>query len=51
MAEVLWSSKESRDYPDFLERMGTHLKRLDDWKVNYAKHIQSEIDSLNIGKK
>ena len=51
MAEVLWSSKESRDYPDFLGRMGTHLKRLDDWNVNYARHIESEIDSLSIGKK
>jgi hexosaminidase len=50
MAEVLWTSKESRDYPDFLKRMDTHLKRLDDWKVNYAKHIQREIDSLYIGK-
>ncbi|WP_333819440.1 beta-N-acetylhexosaminidase [Ohtaekwangia sp.] len=51
MAEVVWSPKESRDYTDFLTRMDTHFKRLDDWKVNYAKHIQKEIDSLNLATK
>jgi hexosaminidase len=43
MAEVLWSPKESRDYNDFLTRMKVHLKRLDSWKVNYAKHIEKEL--------
>jgi hexosaminidase len=43
MAEVLWSPKESRNYTDFLKRMGPHLKRLDAWKVNYAKQIVKEI--------
>jgi hexosaminidase len=43
LAEVVWSPKESRDYNDFLQRMKTHLVRLDDWKVNYAKHLRNEI--------
>lgn len=47
MAEVGWSSKESRDYTDFLKRMSSHIKRLDNWNVNYSKLIQAEIDSVN----
>jgi hexosaminidase len=43
MAEVLWSPKASRDYPDFLKRLGPHLKLLDAWKVNYAKHVKKEL--------
>jgi len=46
MAEVAWSPKDDRDYGAFLKRMDTHLKRLDSWNVNYAKHIQGEIDSV-----
>lgn len=42
MAEVVWSPKESRDYKDFVHRMKTHVKRLEDWGVNYAKHIEKE---------
>jgi hexosaminidase len=41
LAEVVWSPKESRDYDDFLKRMQLHMKRLDAWGVNYAKHIQN----------
>ena len=51
MAEVAWSPKEARDYADFINRMASHTKRLEDWNVNYSKLIQSEIDSLNISKK
>jgi hexosaminidase len=46
IAEVAWSPKEGRDYADFLVRMETHLKRLGDWNVKYAPHIQRSIDSL-----
>jgi hexosaminidase len=42
MAEVVWSPKESRDYSDFVQRMKTHVKRLEAWGVNYAKHIEKE---------
>jgi hexosaminidase len=41
MSEVLWSSK--KDYNDFVKRLEVHLKRLDAWKVNYAKHIKKEM--------
>jgi hexosaminidase len=39
LAEVGWSPREGRKYEEFLERMKTHVKRLDSWHVNYAKHI------------
>jgi hexosaminidase len=42
MAEVVWSPKESRNYDDFVQRMKTHVKRLDAWGVNYAKHMEKE---------
>jgi hexosaminidase len=47
MAEVLWSSPQNKNYDDFLKRMGPHLKRLDEWKVNYAKHIVKDVDKIN----
>jgi hexosaminidase len=42
LSEVVWSPKESRDYDDFRQRMQVHMKRLDVWGVNYAKHIQNK---------
>jgi len=44
LAEVVWSPKESRDYDNFLQRMKTHVNRLDEWNVNYAKHINKEFN-------
>lgn len=46
MAEVLWSPKDARNYPDFLLRMESYLTRLDERNIHYAKHILKEIDSL-----
>lgn len=46
LAEVVWSSKDSRDYSDFLLRMDTHLERLKNWNVNCATHITKEIENL-----
>ncbi len=46
LAEVVWSPKEKRDYLDFLQRMDVHLKRLKNWNVNCATHIQKEIEYL-----
>lgn len=43
LAEVVWSPKESRDYPDFLQRMKMHMSRLDSLQVKYAQHIRDEI--------
>jgi hexosaminidase len=42
IAEIVWSQKHGRDYPDFLQRMKTHTNRLADWNVNYAKYIEKE---------
>jgi hexosaminidase len=50
LAEVGWSSKESRNYGDFVKRMKVHALRLDQLHVNYAKHILHEPtkrDSVN----
>lgn len=42
LAEVVWSPKAARDYPDFLNRLQVHLPRLDKMGINYAKHISKE---------
>jgi hexosaminidase len=39
LAEVLWSPKTKRNYENFLQRLSQETKRLDRWKVNYAKHV------------
>jgi len=35
LAEVTWSGKPGRDYPDFLRRLRRHLERLDRLEVRY----------------
>jgi hexosaminidase len=50
MSEVLWSPKSARDYDNFLVRMKEHLKRLDDWHVNYAKHILKDVEKVGNSK-
>lgn len=47
LSEIAWSPREARDYEDFLRRMDVHFKRLDDWHVNYAKHILKDIENLS----
>jgi len=42
LAEVTWSSKEERNFPEFLERLNHHLKRLAILDVNYRR-----LDSVN----
>ncbi len=37
LSEVLWSSKESKDWTDFEKRLQTQFKRYDFWKANYSK--------------
>jgi hexosaminidase len=39
LAEVAWSSKENKNYDDFVKRLRTNQHLLDDWKINYGKHI------------
>lgn len=46
MAEVVWSPRESRNYDDFLARMSSHFKRLDEWNVNYARHILKDVEKV-----
>jgi hexosaminidase len=51
MAEVAWTTKENRNYEDFLTRLNTHFKQLDAWDVHYAKHLQHAGDSAVVSKK
>ncbi len=37
LSEVLWSSKEKKDWDDFQKRLPIQLKRYEHWKVNYSK--------------
>jgi hexosaminidase len=37
LAETLWSPVDQRDWANFQERLGVHLKRLDGMSVNYRK--------------
>ena len=39
LAEIAWSPKEKRNYDDFLKRLMSNQKLLDDWHVHYAKHV------------
>jgi len=39
LSEVVWSSKENKNYPDFIKRLEFYQKRLDKLDVNYANHI------------
>lgn len=42
MSEVLWkgaSNDLEREYPDFLNRFETYMKRLDALEINYANHL------------
>lgn len=52
MAEVLWTPVSSRSYDAFEERLIVHLKRLDAWNLNYAKHILKDREKVgNSGSK
>lgn len=37
LSEVLWSTKENRDWNDFEKRLLTQLKRYENWGANYSK--------------
>ena len=37
LAETVWSPRKKRDYTDFIDRLGDHLKRLDRKNFNYRK--------------
>jgi len=42
MAEILWSSKELRNWEDFSSRLDIHYQRLDKLGVNYLRPLVSE---------
>jgi hexosaminidase len=50
MAEVLWSPQSARNYDNFLLRMKEHFERLDEWNVNYAKHILKDVEKVSNSK-
>lgn len=53
MAEVLWSSKESRNWNDFTTRLAPMLKRYDYQGINYAKsaYLVTASSSADLGRK
>nr|HMQ63606.1 family 20 glycosylhydrolase [Flavilitoribacter sp.] len=38
VAEVVWSPKAKRNYPDFVQRLKHHAPRLEAAGVNFARH-------------
>jgi len=47
LSEVLWSSKQKRNWEDFEKRLPTQLKRYELWKANYSRayyEIQAKIE-------
>ncbi len=43
LAEVFWSSKENKNWTDFISRVEKHFKRADFAKINYAKSMYNAI--------
>jgi hexosaminidase len=37
LSEIAWSTKESKNYPDFKKRLTGHLPAMDAMKINYSK--------------
>ena len=50
LAEVVWTAKEKKNWPDFARRMRGHFSRLDALKVNYAKSYFDVTSSYSKGK-
>ena len=46
LAEVLWSPKVTRDWPDFVNRVESHFRRFDNQGVNYARSIYNPYVSV-----
>lgn len=43
LAEVFWSSKENKDWPNFVERVEKHFVRANFAKINYARSMYNAI--------
>ncbi|HOX83729.1 MAG TPA: beta-N-acetylhexosaminidase [Chryseolinea sp.] len=39
LAEVGWTVKEDKNYDDFIKRLRANQQLLEEWNVNYAKHV------------
>ena len=42
LSEIAWSTKESKNYPDFKKRLTGHLPAMDALKINYSKAFLSQ---------
>ncbi|AQG78648.1 beta-N-acetylhexosaminidase [Spirosoma montaniterrae] len=43
LAEVLWSPKERRNWPEFMNRVEAHFRRFDALGINYARSVYNPI--------
>lgn len=50
LAEVAWTAKDKKNWPDFVQRLKTHFARLDALSVNYAKSFYDVSASFASGK-
>lgn len=50
LAEIAWTSKAQKNWPDFARRIQTHFARLDAMGVNYAKSYFDVSTSFSNGK-
>ncbi|PKK34840.1 beta-N-acetylhexosaminidase [Siphonobacter sp. SORGH_AS_0500] len=46
IAEILWSPRRKRDFPEFLSRVENHFKRFDEQGVNYARSVYNPFVSV-----
>ena len=46
LAEVLWSPKERRNWPEFIARVEAHFRRFDVQGVNYARSVYNPIVTI-----
>ncbi len=50
LAEVVWTAKEKKNWPDFARRIRAHFARLDAMGVNYARNYFDVSSSFSQGK-
>ncbi len=46
IAEVLWSPKSRRNWPEFMGRVEGHFRRFDTQGINYARSVYNPIVAL-----
>ena len=50
LSEVVWTAKNQKNWPDFVERLKTHFSRLDAIGVNYARSFYDVTASFSDSK-